>query len=268
MLLDEGPLVWPILPLTAPAGSDPTLWAQAVATATEQLWGLTARRFGYRSCMYRPAGLVYTAGYYDGITYLQSIYGPLWGDGWPFLGDPRVTSQTAKQVLELPAPVIADSVTEVQLTNGAGVTTILDPSKYRLDSKYLVRVDGGVWPLTQDQVANDGSANTWHVIYNRGLSVPPMGQAAAYQLAVAWLKYYVDPATCKPPMNTTSTARAGVTVQRDITKAFVTTGVEVADRWINLVNPQNLQRAPMVWSPDTRRNSTPYAGSTIPYQGP
>lgn len=265
MLLSEGALIWPLLPADQPPG-DPTLWGQACDGAVEWLWAATGRQFGTRPAVYRPAGLALSGAYYAAIPYLQSIYGPLLGQGWPFLGDPRASDRTHRQVVELPGPAVA--VSQVQLVDGAGAVTVLDPSLYRLDGNYLVRVDGSTWPTTQDLIANDGQANTWHVTYSRGAAVPTIGQVAAARLAGEWLKLLSGDASCKLPWNTTNVTRGGVTVQRQVdpTTARRVTGIELVDRWVATVNPAGLSRPGVVWSPDLARNAAPYAGAGLPYR--
>lgn len=264
MLTTEGPLAWPLLPPDPPAGADPTQWDSAQAAAVEWLWSASGRQFGTRSTTYRPATMALCAGYFDAVPYLQSIYGPLWGQGWPFAGDPRETGRTLRQVVELPGPAV--EVDAVQLVDGAGVLTTLTPADYRLDGNYLVRVDGSTWPSTQDTISDDGQPNTWHVVYSRGVIPPVAGQIAAAKLAAEWLKLITGDASCKLPRNTTAVARAGVTITRDPSKIARQSGIELVDRWIETVNPDGLTRPPRIWSPDTARNQPGYAGAAVPYR--
>lgn len=258
MLIADGTLEWPLLPEGVPEGYDPDRWAEAVSIAVEWLWRNTAQVYGTRTSTYRPQALVRSAIFYrDCLPYLQSIYGPLFGDGWPFLGDPRNPSKTARQILELPFAAIA--VTSVTIDGLA-----LDVDAYRLDGNWLVRVDGDLWPTTQNLVANPGDPNTWSVTFTRGLAVPISGQVAAQRLAIQWYLFLGGDPKCRLPFNVTQVTRAGVTISRDILKALKTSGVELADRWVASVNPQGLQRPPTVWSPDVPRNGRPYMGSGIP----
>lgn len=264
MLINEDALAWPLLPAEAPAGADPELWAEATAAALEWLWSASGRQFGTRLATYRPAALALTAGYHDTIPYLQSLYGSLWGEGWPFMGDPRAGSLASVAVLELPGPAAA--VDEVVTVDGAGVRTVVPSAAYRLDGNYLVRVDGTAWPTTQNTLSNDGAPNTWHVVYHRGVVPPVAGQVALGKLAAEWLKLIRGDATCKLPRNTTSVARAGVTVTRDATKTARQSGIELVDRWIETVNPNSLTRPPRLWSPDVTRNGHGYEGAALPYR--
>lgn len=258
MLLNEGALLWPTNPATAPPSTDPDVWARAVAEAVDYLWSATARTYGTRTATYRPQTLGCTAGYRDAVPYLYGLYGFV----VPTLNG---RADPSAAVLELPGP--ANSIAEVQLVDDVGTVT-LPASSYRLDGNYLVRTDGIGWPRMQNLIADDGDANTWHVIYDRGAPVPPGGQIAAYELAIEWVKKLTGADGCKLPWNVTTVSRAGVTINRDITKMLTTTNVEAADRWVARVNPQGLQQQPSVWSPDIARNGRPYAGSGVPYVSP
>jgi hypothetical protein len=268
VLLTEGALDWPLLPnddppATTPAPTDEE-WATAMSGAIGWLWAQSGRRYGTRAATYRPQAMSCGAGYFDSLSYLQSIYGPLWGQGWPFVGDPRQNRHVIQRVLELPGPTV--SVTSVTVVDGDGVSTVLDPSAYRLDGNYLIRTDGDAWPTTQDLIANMGEANTWQVAYVRGRVPTDEAQIAARLLSLEWLKMVQGSADCRIPWNATNVSRAGVAVQLQASLAYRTSGIPLVDRWVTSLNPNGLQEEPRVWTPDVRRNGPPYAGSGIPYR--
>lgn len=279
----EGDLIWPLADganaFVQPAGLDTDLTALAEAVAVEWLWELSGRQFGIYSAVYRPqTRLLDNSGYgWDTPQFLQSIYGPLWGQGWPYDGDPRFNGLGVKQVLELIAPVVPPTdalpitVDIYDATTGAHTEyatndTGTDLPAFRVEGDYLVRQDGGLWPETQNLIAALGTINTWAISYQRGFAVPPMGQVAAALLAVEFGKSFLGDAKCKIPYNAVTVSRAGVTINRNVLKASTTTGIQVADQWIAAVNPNGLMQPPIVWSPDVSRNARQYAGSYAPTQ--
>lgn len=279
MLLSESTaLTWPVIPDVKPQTTPPATdaqWTQAKASAVEWLWQQTGRRIGTRTVAYRPQGLVCTGGGYDYLPYLQSICGPLWGEGWPYLTDPRYGSKVIPFILELPGPAVqptSDTPIIVTLTDGDGNTTVLSTADmtpvFRLDGNFLIRYDGTPWPSTQNLIGNPGDPNTWTVAYIRGTAPSPQGQQAAQMLSCEWLKWILNSKDCKLPWNATSASRSGVAVQLNIAMAFRTSGIALVDRFVQGANPNGLVEPPKIWSPDLRRNGPPYAGSSIPYRTP
>jgi hypothetical protein len=254
MTITAGPVLWPMAPNCDASGLNisPEQWADAQARAIEWVWALSGRFYGTRSTTYRPQALL-PGGCCEGWPpFLQSIY----GQGWPFSGDPRSPDPTARKVLELPRPAVSvDSVT----IDGA----VVDPAAYRLEGDFLVRQDGEQWPATQDLIAASGQPNTWAVVFERGVTVPASGQYAAGVLACE-LGKQISGTKCRIAFNATTVTRAGVTINRDILMAARTTGVQEVDQWVASVNPQSLVREPGIWSPDAPRNAWPFAGSNIP----
>lgn len=273
MTISEGPLTWPLAAGVAsfPEGLDSALQALATSIATEWLWGLTARQFGTFQAIYRPQTRVLSPCFpFDAFTWLQSIFGP---SGWPFGADPRYWNLAVKQVCELIAPVVDPSLAGVPylvdsypLSGPAEHLSTADATPlFRIVGNYLVRQDGGQWQDTQNGIAKLGDPNTWAVTYQRGAPVPSMGQAAAALLAAEIGKELLGKKSdCRLPQNTTTASRAGVTINRDILTATKTTGVTIADRWVASVNPNGLQQAPQIFSPDLPRNARPFAGSYVP----
>lgn len=259
MIVSTGALDWPFnarCDLVAMKLDDEDQ-ALAAQLATDWLWSLSGRRFGTRAVVDRPAA-VYACALNSYPSFLQSVFG---AQGWPFDYDPRTGIRVWRQIVELDRDAV--SVESVVITDSLGVTTTVDPATYRLEGNYLVRQDGTEWPLTQNMVAADGTANTWHVAYTRGIPVPAGGQVAAGLLVCEFAKMIVGDASCKLPYNTTSTTRSGRTIALDVSKALRTTGIQQVDQWVAEVNPAGMREPPQVWSPDVRRNQPPYVGSYL-----
>lgn len=267
MIVGEGALSWPVTDaglaaLTKISGEQ---IAAAETLATEWLYGLTGRRFGTRSVMDRPQ-TVNTPFLFRSIpSYLMSIYG--YTRGWPYDTDPRTGQSSARQICELerdavsittivgwPAPRVTDPAWDPS-------TGVLDPSVYRLEGNYLIRQDGGIWPQTQNLIAQLGQPDTWQITYERGLPPDAWGQRCAGLLALEFGKALIGSTTCKLPANATSATRSGVTVALAVTAQMRQTGIAEVDRWVALMNPQGLISPPAVWSPDVPRNAAPYQGS-------
>jgi hypothetical protein len=266
-IIAEGDLSWPLADdlFNPPDDLDIDLVATAQAIAIEWLWELTARQFGTFPAVYRPQTRVLSV--YDYPYGLQSIYGPLWSLGWPFTGDPRENGLGLKQFVELVAPVVSIQQVDIyDVTTGAHTVMLPtdSPPLFRQEGNYLVRQDGGQWPDTQNLIAALGAINTWAVTYTRGVVPPTMGQVAAALLAQEFAKQFAGDKACKVPANATTVTRAGVTVNRDILKAMKTTGIDIVDKWVTMVNPNGLQQSPQFWSPDQARNAPTFAGSYAP----
>lgn len=224
--------------------------------ATSVLWALTARRFGLCVIEVRPCEVRTEQGYQTYGVLLDSGGGGGWT--WlPYLDDvgrwnnlacPGGQCRPSSEVW-LPGPVAG--ITEVRIND-----VVVAPSAYRVDNAtYLVRQDGGSWPVTQDfnvdQYATEG---TFVVTYARGVAVPGAGQVAAGTLAVEFLKACTG-GNCRLPARVSSLTRQGVTMQAaDTTIKDGLTGINEVDNWIFSVNPYRRAQASAVWSPDLPAN--------------
>lgn len=224
--------------------------------ATSVLWALTARRFGVCVIEVRPCEIRTEQGYQTYGVLLDSGGGGGWN--WlPYLDDvgrwnnltcPGGQCRPSSEVW-LPGPVAG--ITEVRINDA-----VVDPSAYRVDNAtYLVRQDGGSWPVTQDfnvdQYATEG---TFVVSYARGVAVPAAGRVAAGALACEFLKACVG-SSCRLPARVSSLTRQGVTMQAaDTTINDGLTGINEVDNWIRSMNPYKRAQASAVWSPDLPAN--------------
>lgn len=89
------------------------------------------------------------------------------------------------------------------------------PAAYRLDDwRYLVRIDGGVWPRCQDLELDEntpGSSPTWRVDYEYGRPPPALGLRAVTAFACELAKACLD-IPCQLPKRVTTLTREGVTM--------------------------------------------------------
>lgn len=249
-MLDSGPCQnWP--PLCDDFPENPTaaqldLIDQSVQAATEALWERTHRRFGLCTVTLRPCRA-------------ECANPPPWfaraGWSWPFpvldrgvwvnlgcrsCGD--TCSCAALSETRLPSPV-ADIV-EVKV----GGTT-LDPSAYRVDNwRWLVRLDGEVWPRCNDLTKDDTETGTWSVTASYGEQVPTLGSLAVGQLAAAIFKSCPGSGAtdCPLPATVRQVTRQGVTkVFFDAKTAFKdgAIGLYHPDLFIATYNPGGRRRA-------------------------
>jgi hypothetical protein len=225
---------------------------RATAYATEVLWALTGRRFGLCILEVRPCQRLVEPTY--------ETYGVLWdqgaGGGWSFmpyldssgrwnnLACPGGQCRPASEVW-LPGPVAG--ITEVRIND-----QVVDSSAYRVDDfAYLVRQDGGSWPVAQDfSVDQYDDAGTFVVTYARGVPVPAAGAAAAGTLAIEFLRACAG-GNCRLPARIQSLTRQGVSMQAtQTTIKDGLTGLNEVDNWIYAVNPYQRSQPVRVWSPD------------------
>jgi hypothetical protein len=241
----ESPCDWPLISVCATDGCShlaqlPPATRTAVETyAATWLWQSTGRRYGLcgqtiRPCR-RPCG--------SGSWY---VYYPVRIDGsWyncPACGD-RCSCSVVQQV-EIPGPV--HDISEVKVDGVA-----LDPSAYRVDNyRWLVRIDGGSWPICQDIDLADTEAGTWAVTYTVGKAVPEGGQLAAGALACQ-ISRLVSTGKCDLPQNWSQINRQGVSITR-IPEAATPTGLWIIDSWVQLENrPRPGLRSPDLVKPRT-----------------
>jgi hypothetical protein len=152
----------------------------------------------------------------------------------------------------LPYPTV--SVDEV-LINGE----VLDPALYQLQNdRYLVRLDGQLWPTCQDLTAPATDDGTWEITYTFGTPVPVGGQIAAGVLTVELAKAACRDKSCQLPQRFQSVTREGITVAAldafdDIDKGH--TGIWLIDAWVGQVTKSAV--ASRVYSPDVNRGRAP-----------
>lgn len=144
-------------------------------------------------------------------------------------------------------------VTEISEVKIDGVA--LDPSSYRLDSwRFLVRIDGELWPVTQNlTAASDAETDTWTVSFVYGQPPPQSGVSAAAQLACELTKHCQNDQKCALPLRVTAISRQGVTYSlADVMDVLDRgkTGLYFVDLFLDTYNPDGLVRPARVLSPD------------------
>lgn len=248
-LLDTGPCQnWPVLCDSFP--DDPTpaqqdLIDQSVQIATEVLWNRTKRRFGTCEMTFRPCR--------EGRGPIPLGWTNVTGWTWPFpaliggawfnlaCGSCSVGCSCSRvSQVRLPYPVA--EVIQVRV-DGA----VLPSSAYRVDDhRFLVRVDGGSWPRTNDLSLDDDQPGTWSVTATYGEQVPSLGSRAAGQLAYEIYRSCPGSGSngqCALPASTVrQVTRQGVTaVFFDAETAFANgkVGLYYPDLFISTYNPTN-----------------------------
>jgi hypothetical protein len=246
--------LWPVVWTCDVMTESPTVTGRAVAFATNTLWVLTGRQFGFTTIKLRPCRDCYSMYGYRG-----NWYG--WGgDGFPsysmlpvgyqFYGGCGLCSGNCScellQQFELPAPV--NAITEIKIDG-----VILDPSAYRLDeNRYVVRIDGGVWPYTNNYALNDTVSGTWSVTAKYGMNIPDGAAFAIGELACEYIKAS-NGEDCRLPRTVTQLARQGVTMSfPSATSLFQQglTGLYLTDAFIMTWNPNHLATRSKTYSVD------------------
>lgn len=237
--------------------------------AVSYLWNWTKQLFGtcpvtIRPCQeqcssqwttYRGRG-----GFNNYLPWTEGNPGPLnpalFAGQWYNLGcggcDSDPCSCSFVPEVDLLGPV--DSVTQI-LINGV----VLDPAKYRVDNyRYLVRVDGGQWPVCQNMTDDptDLAGNSFEVTYNIGAAVPAGGRIAAGKLACEIAKMACGASGCQLPQRVQSVTRQGVNMTLldsfDMLYKQGVTGLTLVDMWVASVNAPIAKTGFRVASPDRR----------------
>ena len=144
----------------------------------------------------------------------------------------------------LPPPI--GRVTQVKVDG-----VVVAPTAYRVDSqRWLVRLDGGTWPVCQDMAKADTEAGTFSVTYLNAQPVDGLGAYAAGVLACEFAKA-CSGARCRLPSGVTDITRQGISMTLP-TGAFPDglTGIREVDAYVQSVNPSKLRMPSRVWSPD------------------
>lgn len=234
-------MCWPVvLPDDAPAaitvgdaGFDQARLDAVVALATQTLRALTGYRVGGCPVLHRPV--------------VRRAAVPTWRT-YPVAGYRHRLARCAPTGESVTLPGRVGTVEEVVI-DGATLTS----SAYRLAGNTLYRVDGDVWPTTQNLALPVTEPGTWGVRYTPGVPVDGMGAVAAGLLAAEYAKALAG-AKCALPSTVTQIARQGVTMTLASDGSVFPdgkTGISTVDAWVHRWNPNGLTIAPTVWSPDT-----------------
>lgn len=223
---------------------DPGVLALVKEAATFVLWSRSGRRYGTCTLMLRPSTVcAYGSGW------------PRWGAGYtPRLRDGVWVNCTdgcdSTKGVYLGGPVPVASIEQV-LIDGA----VLDDEVYRWveGSQILYRVDGADWPTKQDVALAETEVGTWAIEVKVGLDVDPLGLMAAGEVACEILKATKPGSDCKLPSRVTGLTRQGVSLSFATPTEIAESerlGLELADLWLDSVNPDRLRCDSQVWSVD------------------
>jgi hypothetical protein len=208
-------------------GKPPEQLDAAAEFAGFMLWGLSGRRMG--PCQYEES-------------YWPASTGAC-GVGKDRAGNWRNAMYGADccRILLAHTPVL--SVESVTLDGGEP----LDAATYDVVRQAWLRSRDGCWPTSWG--CDDPPVA---VSYTAGFPFPPGTELAVGEVACELLKGWAGEA-CKLPSRAISVSRQGVTVQLADPQEFVENGLlglPVADAWIRACNPNRLQMASRVYSPD------------------
>jgi len=166
------------------------------------------------------------------------------GTGWINCG--RCVKKCNLERIKLAGPI--NEIIEVIIDG-----EILDPSAYKVEAyRWLVRVDGGKWPCTNDLTGEPGDPGVWTVEYNYGKPVPLDGRYVASIYACEMAKARCGADNCLP-------ARVKAISRQDVDIAFADpmdfiqdgkVGIYEVDQWLQSVNPHQIQRRGRVYRPD------------------
>ncbi|WP_280297877.1 hypothetical protein [Nocardia neocaledoniensis] len=242
---------WSTTPCNSATAQDKAV-AEQLAAAT--LWALSGRVFGVCPETVRPdpAPAARPSTYYGGERHAgwwPQQMTPGWAAGG--CGCSTACDCSADRLrVALPGPV--QSVTAVWVDGQQ-----LAAAAYRVqDRRWLLRVDGKVWPRHQDLTLPDHAEGAFTVTYERGIPIPAAGKMALGELACEFVKARNGNGKCSIPSRAQQVARQGVTIELiDPATLFESglTGVEIVDRWLASVNPGRRRAPSRVYSPDAPR---------------
>ena len=240
--------------------SSGALFDQAAEAASDLLFQLSGRQFagecGPRTV--RPPCDSCYCGYQ--ILSRGYVIGP-WDYGYPLLSycDQCMIACSPSMVKLAGVPV--REVSEV-LVDGVAV----DPSLYTLlNDRYLVRLDDGHWPYTQNLTLPDTEDNTFSITYTYGQDPPELGVMAAAQLGCQLYAACGGDADCVLPAGTVRVIQQGVVVEK---LAFTSwafrsgewrTGLGLVDAFLQGYNPRGIQRRSTFWAPGKRQYPQAFA---------
>jgi len=231
MECESWPITWPC----DTSGYDESLIALATEAAQSLLWSLSGRRYGICST---------TESYRLNCASPCNPYGDAFGPGVEWRLDAGRSRRMCCRIHLAQKPVRAiDGVSALGL--------VLDPDEYALERDVLFRI-GQCWPCEQEC-----DNPPVEVTYTYGIDVPALGQMAMGEVACEFLRGW-NGADCRLPSNVTSISRQGVTLDLgDVDTLFRAgrIGMPISDAFLRSVNPNALQQASQVWSPDLARRA-------------
>lgn len=234
-------------------GSDIDVFEEAASAASQALFELSARRFtGTCDKKVRPCSTRDPCGF-QVLSRGHIVEGPYGWDGldWGVACGCRPLSQVE---------LSGYPVREIQQVKIDGV--VLAATEYRLDNwRWLVRMNGGVWPSCQRLDLDDDEVGTWSVSYTYGQNPPLIGQMAARELACELYKTCTGDGTgadCLLPSGVTRVTRQNVSIEFNAFSAWGRqlgiwrTGLPNVDLFLNAYNPAGIRRRPVFMTPGRR----------------
>lgn len=250
----QTPCVWDADDSCRPASITDTQWEAAVDAASDILWALTGRQFGCCPRQVRPCRegfedqgwLSMVAGWRGGRTWTPMVIGGVWYNlcGCSTSG----CSCSCLCEIRIPAPVC--SITDVWMDG----KPLVEGTDYRVaDGNRIIGINGTCWPWCQHLDQPLTEPETFGVDYLYGNPVPAAGRLATGALA-AHLAVACD-TSCKLPDHVTQVTMDGVAMTFDPAKYAEAglTGLEIVDAWVKAVNPAQVARQSMAFSPDVPR---------------
>lgn len=238
----------------------------AIDFATEVLFNLSGRQYPgicaedeVRPCLGPNCGCGDGAWDSGWNWWYNGLYG-LSGGGW---GWPLYDSQGGGLLnmggccgggCNLPRVRLTGPIVDVESVWVDGVELATTAYKVR-GRRWLERVDGGVWPCTQDLTLPPTSPNTFAITYRWGRAVTSGGAYAA-AVFVCELARARCGSECSLPPNMTSLAREGLSLSFEDTASIWTdgrVGLREVDMWLHAVNPNSLTSRAAVYRADDKR---------------
>lgn len=244
---------WPVIWACDIDCLSPAVTGTAVEVATEVLWGLSGRQFGYCTTTVRPCRRtcndLWLATWGDYMYPLPALIGGRW---YNLTCGVCSDSCSCTELSEVVLPDTVAEIVSVKLDGSPMVT-----GAYRVDNGHLlVRTDGGRWPYCQDLSKPDTQLNTWSVTAKYGAPVPSAGQLAVGELACELAKSLSGDGTCRLPRNVTQVQRQGVTINyAKVAEAMKegSLGLYLVDLFLTTFNPNRLQQGARVYNIDQPR---------------
>lgn len=243
-------------PCDLPRNTDPDVLARATAAASDVLWALSGRQYGFQTRTYRPArrcpSVRSTAAYAD---WPHGLFTPIVCSLCP-----TVCQCTSTTLLRLPHAARALTGTNPAVASDVVVTidgVRLDPSKYAVVGKgrFLKRVDGGTWWLDQNVELPLSETGTWGVTIRWGRRPPPLAAAAVGTLACEFARLETT-GDCDLPSRITTLSQGGRSVAMLDAMDFLEdgkTGLYTVDLFLKRANPSKAIRRPGVFRADATR---------------